>query len=254
MREKSSFLARLDANMKWLAVLVLGLATVIDTGILLGYGLTGLLFILAVQSNIGSGFLKVMLSLMLPMALMVIGIQGFFYNQNQRMLWQLGSLAFGLEGVMKALNVLGTVSVFFASFYLLIKTTENSQMVASFRRIGLPAKFAYLLLATLSVVPQMQGTAKKIREAQSSRGLQTDGAVWSRLKAFIPLITPLIIRSLLDSQERGMTLEMRGISLKGKKTSFIESSPSRLDHLLVGGLIVFLLTVIGYRLLIGWAL
>lgn len=246
MRRSHRWLSRLDGGTKLLGVLVFGGSAMIDGTGLLGYGLTVLLLGLALDNQMGRSFLKVIVSI-LPMAVMVVAIQGFFYKGNQQVLWQLGALSFCLEGLLKGINLIGTVMVFLGSFYLLLTTTETSQLVASLRRIGLPTKVAYVLLAILSVVPQMQERVKKIRAAQSSRGLPVEGGIRQRLGAFIPLLTPLIMLSLLDSQERGMTLEMRGLNLRGKKTSYLESVPTKEDRLIVWGLFLFFLSVTGYR-------
>ena len=57
-----------------------------------------------------------------------------------------------------------------------------------------------------------------IKEAQMSRGLKVEGNPLVRIKAFIPLITPLLLGSIIEAQERALALEARGFSAPVKKT------------------------------------
>ena len=69
-----------------------------------------------------------------------------------------------------------------------------------------------------------------IKNAQNARGLETEGSVMKRIKAFVPLIGPVIMSSLIDVQERGMTLELRGFTIKNtKKTRLTESVETERD-------------------------
>ena len=103
-------------------------------------------------------------------------------------------------------------------------------------------KIGYLILASLNVVPQMQRKVKIIQEAQESRGVEVTGSFLQRAKAFLPLIGPVVLSSLTDAQERGMTLETRGFSIKGiKPTTLIEVKHKPSDNFLKGFSIFFLL-------------
>ena len=65
------------------------------------------------------------------------------------------------------------------------------------------------------------------------------------MKAYIPLLGPVVMSSLTDAQERGMTLETRGFGIKGvKQTSYVEVTKSKLDKVLRSLLIVFFVSVL----------
>ena len=118
-------------------------------------------------------------------------------------------------------------------------------MVAAFKRIGLKGGAGYLVLATLNVIPQMQRRIAIIQEAQNARGLETSGSLIQRFKAFIPLIGPVIMGSLVDVQERGMTIEARGFSIRNvEPTSFIEAVETARDRRIKRVLQLFLVLVV----------
>ncbi len=103
----------------------------------------------------------------------------------------------------------------------------------------------YLILASLNVVPQMQRKLKIIQEAQNARGVEISGKLISRMKAYIPLLGPVVMSSLTDAQERGMTLETRGFGVKGvKQTCLIQLTKSKADTILRVLLVLFFIVVV----------
>jgi energy-coupling factor transport system permease protein len=75
-----------------------------------------------------------------------------------------------------------------------------------------------VLLSVFQIVPQMISTVGTITDAQRSRGMETEGKLSVRIKAFLPLIGPVVLSSLIQTKERAMALEVRGFNAKGKKT------------------------------------
>ncbi len=151
----------------------------------------------------------------------------------------------GLEGVLYALKIISALLVFLSTFYIMNKTTYTGKLVAALTNSGLPPKAGYLVLASLNVVPQMQRRMGIIQEAQSARGVETGGGLIARMKAYIPLLGPVVMSSLTDAQERGMTLETRGFGITGiKQTSFVEVTSTKLDKIIKGSLIAFFVIVL----------
>ena len=67
----------------------------------------------------------------------------------------------------------------------------------------------------------------------------------ARIKAYIPLLGPVVMSSLTDAQERGMTLETRGFGITGvKQTTYVEVKKSGLDKVLNILLILFFVVVL----------
>ncbi|WDU84655.1 energy-coupling factor transporter transmembrane component T [Caloramator sp. Dgby_cultured_2] len=97
-------------------------------------------------------------------------------------------------------------------------TTKPSDLIENLVRRGLSPKLGYVLASVLQIIPQMLSTMDTILDAQRSRGLETEGKLIKRLKAFIPLIGPAVMNSLISTRERAMALEMRGFNSNIKKT------------------------------------
>ena len=83
-------------------------------------------------------------------------------------------------------------------------------------------------------------------QAQQARGIETQGSLMRRLKAFFPSLGPLIISSIADIEDRSITLEVRGFSSENKKTHLKEIRRGHLDLFVV---IILLASTIGAILL-----
>ena len=87
----------------------------------------------------------------------------------------------------------------------------------------------------------MQRRIAIIEQSQHARGLETGGGLISRARAFLPLLGPVVLSSLTDSQERGMTLETRGFGIRRvRQTSYLEVVWRRSDTVMTIMFTVFL--------------
>lgn len=242
---KNTFVENLNPMTKILAVFSLGLGTLIFPNSWLGLGVIVLLFFVAGSAKMLKEFAKIMFGFGIPITVMLMFIQGCYSPKNVTFIADLGFAKVGLEGVLYAAKIISTLLVFLGSFYIMNKTTYTGKLVAALTATGLPPKAGYLVLASLNVVPQMQRRMSVIQEAQSARGVETGGGIIARVKAYIPLLGPVVMSSLTDAQERGMTLETRGFGITGvKQTSYVEVTKSTADKVLKFILILFFVAVI----------
>jgi energy-coupling factor transport system permease protein len=105
------------------------------------------------------------------------------------------------------------------SFVLFALTTRPDRLMLALTQRGLPPQLAYLVVATLQIVPRFQARAAAILDAQRARGLETSGSLARRARALAPLVVPLILSSLVDVEERALALEARAFNRSGPKTS-----------------------------------
>lgn len=248
---KHTVIEELNPMTKILAVFSLGLSTLIFPNSWLGLIVIAGLFLVSCLAGIGKDFAKIMVGFGLPITVMLMFIQGCYSPKNVTFIADLGFAKLGREGVLYALKVISTLLVFLGTFYIMNKTTYTGKLVAALTESGLPPKAGYLVLASLNVVPQMQRRMAVIKEAQEARGVETGGGMLARIKAYIPLLGPVVMTSLTDAQERGMTLETRGFAITGvKQTSYVELTKSRLDKTLKILLIAFFIIVVAVTVLI----
>ncbi|MFS8514223.1 MAG: energy-coupling factor transporter transmembrane protein EcfT [Planifilum fulgidum] len=148
----------------------------------------------------------------------VVLIQGWFYPGNRTPLFGAEPFVFYAEGLMNALRIVIRVINIVTAFLLLVLTTKPADLVEELVRRGLSPRLGYVLDSIFQILPQMVNTTRTIMDAQRSRGLETEGNLWVRVKAFLPLIGPVVMSSLIHAKERALALEVRGIHFKGKRT------------------------------------
>lgn len=238
---EDSCIEKLHPMTKIFAIFSLGIGSLIFPNPWLGFLVLIGLFFVAYKAKIFKEFSKIIFAFGIPITIMLIFIQGFYSPKNITVIADFGFAKLGLEGVLYALKIVSTLLVFLGAFYIMNKTTYVGKLVTALTECGLPPKIGYLILASLNVVPQMQRKLKIIQEAQNARGVEIDGSFISRIKAYIPLLGPVVMSSLTDAQERGMTLETRGFGIKGvKQTCYVQVKKSKQDYILRTLLSIFL--------------
>ncbi len=181
------------------------------------------LIVISYLAKLSNKFIHYVIPFGIPLLVMLLIIHGLFSAKNVTTLYDFGFAKLGLEGTLYAVKQVGSVLVFLGAFFLLTATTHPGKLVTAFVDSGMNPKLGYLLLATFQIFPQMQMRLSTIREAQVARGLEVEGNLLKRASAFLPLIGPLVMSSLMSVQERGMTLETRGFGSSNTKiTSYIE--------------------------------
>ena len=131
----------------------------------------------------------------------IVFIQSFFYQgANPTVLYEIGAFSIKLEGIMRGLNIGSSILVFGSSILLFFQTTEIKDLMYSLEVKGLNSKASYVILATLQMIPQMHKNSQVIMSAQKSRGVETEGNLIVRAKAFIPVLAPLVLSSIANTE------------------------------------------------------
>ncbi|KZL92619.1 energy-coupling factor transporter transmembrane component T family protein [Clostridium magnum] len=193
---------------------------------------------------VGKVFKKVipLVSFSFIVLLSIIIIQGLFNKTNNTIFISIGSLTFYKEGLIYAFKICMRVINIICAFSILVLTSKPSDIIEILVRNGLSPRIGYVLSSVLQIIPQMVSTMDTIKDAQRSRGMETDGSLLVRIKAFIPLIGPVVMNSLISTRERAMALEVRGFNSKTKK-SFLNKAFSYKYSTAIKITIIFLLAL-----------
>lgn len=117
-------------------------------------------------------------------------------------------------------------------FYPFFQTTQMQDLILSLEASGFSHTASYIILSTLQMIPQTKKRSEVIMNAQQARGIETKGGLKVRLRAFIPMLAPLILSSFSGIEERALTLEARAFSAPCKKTHIRTVEKGRFDGLL----------------------
>ena len=159
-------------------------------------------------------------------------IHGLFHDGNVTPLFSLGPLRFYREGIMYAAKIGLNILNMLLAFAVFVLTTKPAELVEDLERIGFSPKFGYIVSSVFQIIPQMSQTMNTILDAQRSRGMETEGSLITRAKSFLPLISPVVMSSLINTRERALALEIRGFEAKQKRTYLREDKMKASDRAL----------------------
>lgn len=247
--EKNSFLNKRMPQTKFLYIFV-----ALFLPVLSGNGYTAVFFIiisciLLMTSNVMRKTLP-LLGFSGIILITVFVIQGMFYHKNTNIFFQIGFLHFYKEGVYFALGIIRNVLNILLSFCVFVLTTKPSDMIESLIKKGFSPRFGYVILSVFLIIPQMTETMQTITDAQRSRGMETKGNLWIRIKAFFPLIMPVVMSSLMNTKERALALEVRGFNANTKRTFIYETKRPRLETIYQMILLISLLCGLIWRIIL----
>ncbi|SDL20810.1 energy-coupling factor transporter transmembrane component T [Tessaracoccus oleiagri] len=123
------------------------------------------------------------------------------------------------EGFQRGLSFAGRVIGVGSAVLLLVTLLDINRLVLALEQRGVNPRVTYIIMATANIIPEMGKQMNVIMDAQRARGIETDANMWVRAQAFVPTIGPLLLSSIVGVEEKALTLESRGFSIKGKRTS-----------------------------------
>jgi energy-coupling factor transport system permease protein len=156
-----------------------------------------------------------------PFALSLILIQGLFWGKGTP-IFEFWLIAPKVEGVEYALVSIGRIILVMADFILFAMSTRPDILMISLKQVGVPSSIAYIIVTTLQIIPSFQRKALTIWDAQRSRGLQTEGNIFIRARAVVPIVLPLVLGSLVEVEERAIAIQARAFNSNRTETSLIE--------------------------------
>ncbi|MEX3624662.1 energy-coupling factor transporter transmembrane component T [Viridibacillus arvi] len=206
-----------------------------------------ILLVIAIIAGVGKQYLDIVVKALVLLLGIVFLMQLFFYPGDQ-VIGEWWIFEVTKEGLQYGLVLTSRVLAMGSAFILFFRITEIRDFVKALEDLGMPPMGAYIVLSTLQIIPEMRRQAHTIMEAQKTRGVETEGSLLIRAKAFIPILTPLILSSIASTEERAITLESRAFSAPTKKTSLHKLKKSSSDRTIPIVLLILMISLIIWRL------
>jgi energy-coupling factor transport system permease protein len=252
INEKNTFMSKLYPLTKiWIAIgLTIGIFTFSN------YYVSSAIFLLAFAIIIKDGMLRefrVLIIAALILGISLFMIQGILNPTNQTVVWNVipgTGFTFYEEGLSIAANVYFRIIPLIAALFLLVRTLNITELGVSLNKLGVSYKASFVLTSTFQIIPVLKREMQHIMDAQKTRGLETEGNVFNRIKAFIPIMVPLISNSIMKVQSQVVALESKGFNFNVKKTFYRDPGKTNLDTFIVAVSTLFAVIGVTYRLLI----
>jgi energy-coupling factor transport system permease protein len=204
---------------------------------------------LALIAKVSRAYWSFILKVILPTLVILFIMQALFLPGDSKIIFRevLGLEITDLSTRLAFRNVM-RILVMISSFTILLLTTHPSELMSDLTRRGLPGQFAYVVISSLQIIPQMQAKAQTIISAQRSRGLDTQSSFARRVSGILPLIGPLVFGSLVEVEERAIAIEARGFTSTRTKTFLREIQDTSFDRVIRWILIALVIITIVLRL------
>ncbi|MDO5720855.1 MAG: energy-coupling factor transporter transmembrane component T [Actinomycetaceae bacterium] len=194
-------------------------------------GTTIICFALAAYAGKLKPFFQIWWKTVLILCIIILVLQTFFIPGETAIFswWIFTATEEGLaKGIGFASRVLGVGS----AIILLVQMMNMTRMVLALEKRKYSPNLTYVITATVNIIPQMRKQMTVIMDAQRARGIETDANLFVRAKAFVPTIGPLILTSIVGVEEKALTLESRGFTAKGERTSIHDINDPSSEKLL----------------------
>lgn len=220
------------------------------------YRVPSVLFVSALVATIIAGIFdrvgRILGGLALPLAFSLLFFHGLFNPANETVLWVfggvpvVGTIIVWEEGIRFALTILTPLLVLMVCILATVMTTHPKKLAIAMVQKGLSPRLAYVFMAALQFIPDMREQAYDIIDAQQARGLDVKGSIRRRVRAFVDLLTPLLIGMLIMTETRSLALESRGFTRTNTRSYVFEVPDRPVDRVLrwLGGVAV--LVAIGW--------
>lgn len=161
-------------------------------------------------------------------AVLILVVQTFLVPGGE-LVAKFGFLTIYEKGLKTAISLSFLIMNIAGIFVWLFQTTENKEISRALENSGMSHKAAYVFTSTLQMIDILGKNSRTIMNAQKARGVETEGNMIVRAKAFFPALVPLILGAVISSEERVLTLEARGFSVEGKKTHVFNLEKSGIE-------------------------
>ncbi len=240
--QRDSVLHHLNPLTKFTLALALVFISIFSSGPWMSLALLLLVIIpLSFAAKVAKEYFNTFLRVILPTALFIFFMQAFFQPVGDTVIFRFWFLDITQESLLFAFRIATRISVMISAFTLFLLTTHPSELMSDLTRRGLPGQFAYVIISSLQILPQMQAKAQTIIAAQRSRGLETEGGFLKRVGTLVPLVGPLVFGSLAEVEERAIAIEARGFTSKRAKTSLHEIRDTSSDKVIRWALVLLVI-------------
>ncbi|MGQ9781744.1 MAG: energy-coupling factor transporter transmembrane component T family protein [Nitrososphaeria archaeon] len=136
-------------------------------------------------------------------------------------------ILFSIIVSLRFISVVSSSSIFFL-------TSSPDELELVMKSFHLPYDLIFAFVTAVRFVPVIMLDALQILDSQRSRGLEIEkGNLVRKIKNYLPVLVPLIVQSIIRSEELAEAMESRAYGFSKKKTSFYSLRLRKRDYLVL---------------------
>ncbi|MFC2542453.1 MAG: energy-coupling factor transporter transmembrane component T [Leptotrichia hofstadii] len=182
------------------------------------------------------------------LTLIIFAVQGLMIPSNDIMA-KFGFITVYKTGIITAVRLTSKIAALVSTITMLTLISKAKEFTVALEKKGVNPKAAFILLLSLQMIPEMKKQSDIIMDSQKARGVEMEGNVFVRFKALIPIFIPMVLSSIISTEERAITLESRGFSVGEKRTILHDIEETKNDKIMKIMLAIFIVLCIVWRVL-----
>ena len=250
-RDNSTFLRRLGCNTKLWMALAICAAVLCFQNIALSLVIMAVSYIFIIREKL-TGLFKFLLVSTIMLAVCQFGVYGLIIqesNDQTIMTYLFGTIPYYTVGFKKAVHYFFRLAPLTASLFLLFKTLEMTDLGVLMCKAGLPYRYAFIFIDCFMTIAILSKDMDQIMDAQKGRGLVTEGNLITRMKAFVPVIVPVVANSISKVQDQAIAMDTKGFNSKCNKTIYRTIPDNTADKILKATSWIIIVLSIAYAIL-----
>ena len=262
METKKTYLHKLDVRTKLIVFLCVIVSVFLFSNPWANLAILGVLLTIILPSGVGVktifGALKPLFAIFLIVVVFTLfTAQGTFVNESsQRVLFYLlpgRRVPATLGGLYMGLTFLFRIFIMVISTTVFVMSTPIDDMLEFFNKIRASYKVSLVVTMAISFIPTLIQKKDMIFQAQKARGAGiSQKGIINQLKAFIPIMIPLITNSIMMANNLSISLTNRGYGANNSITTMTDIRMKATDYLIVASIII--VTTVCFYLRFGLSL
>jgi energy-coupling factor transport system permease protein len=153
------------------------------------------------------------------------------------------------EAFIDGLNTTTFIMAFSGWFTVYFVTTPMYDLMYTLEQKGMSHENSFIMLSSMQNIIDLRKASVVILESQKSRGIEAEGNIFVRAKAFFPTLGPLILSAIASTEEKAIAMDARAFSVNRKHTFLREIAPLvHKEKLMIVAVWIFCAATLVYRI------
>lgn len=167
--------------------------------------------LIAFVGGVGRSFTVTYFKLWIAIGLLLFVLRSAFF-EGGNVLFTVGKIAVSTEGLMDGLRFSLIVMAFSGAVTLYFALVPIKYLTLALELKGVSPRATYVLLAAFQAITDLGKNARVIMDAQKSRGIETEGNIFQRVRAFVPVLAPVFLSAMAATEEKAIALDARAFN------------------------------------------
>ncbi|MDQ0276477.1 energy-coupling factor transporter transmembrane protein EcfT [Arthrobacter silviterrae] len=178
----------------------------------------------SIAAGVSKAFLPAYGKLFAVVGLILFVLRAAFLP-GEHVLLRLGPIAISAEGIAQGLDFALVVMALCGAMTLFFTVTPMKNLMLALELRGVTPRATYVILASFQAITDLGKNTKVVMDAQKSRGIETEGGMVGRVTAFVPILAPVFLAAMSQTEERALALDARAFNSRSRHSYLVSLQP-----------------------------